>query len=146
MEGNLDPGLLRPVFALAGWTGGVLLLIAYHRLRAGFCGEVHPRAFALGEDDSVPRAARLANRNYMNLLELPVLFYVACVIGTMTGAVTTAMVTMAWGYVALRVVHSLIHVTYNHVMHRFAVFAVSNGVLVLMWVLLGLQVFGRAGA
>lgn len=146
MGTNLGGGLLGPVFALAGWTGCVLLLIAFRRLSAGFRGDVHVRAFALGEDASVPLPARLANRNYMNLLELPVLFYVACLMAMMIGRGTPAMVGLAWLYVALRMAHSLVHVTYNHVMHRFAVFAVSNGVLVLMWVLLGLQVFGRAGA
>ena len=137
-----DAAILVPVFALAAWTGLILLLIAARRLTAG----LSPREFSLGESARVPPPVTLPNRNYMNLLELPVLFYVACLMAMMIGRGTPAMVRLAWLYVALRMAHSLVHVTYNHVMHRFAVFAVSNGVLVLMWVLLGLQVFGRAGA
>ena len=42
---------------------------------------------------------------------------------------------MAWTYVGLRAVHSVIHVTYNNVMHRLSAFALSNIVLGLFWVL-----------
>jgi hypothetical protein len=43
----------------------------------------------------------------------------------------------------LRVVHSLIHLSYNDVYHRLAAFAASNGVLLVLWVLAGLGL-GRA--
>ena len=92
--------------------------------------------FALGESPKVPAAARLATRNYMNLFELPVLFYVGCLVAVVTGAETPALVALGWAYVAFRVAHSLIHVTYNHVMHRFYAFGASNAVLIAMWVLL----------
>lgn len=92
--------------------------------------------FALGESQKVPAAARLANRNYMNLFELPVLFYVGCLVAVVAGAATPTLVALGWAYVAFRVAHSLIHVTYNHVMHRFYAFGASNAVLIAMWVLL----------
>ena len=133
MGTNLGGGLLGPVFALAGWTGCVLLLIAFRRLRAGFRGDVHVRAFALGEDASVPLPARLANRNYMNLLELPVLFYVVGLIAFVTGQHSALQLGLAWAYVGLRVVHSLIHLSYNDVYHRLAAFALSNFVLLALW-------------
>jgi hypothetical protein len=44
---------------------------------------------------------------------------------------------MAWLYVALRLIHSLIYFTYNHVVHRFAVFAISNLVVLAMIAYLG---------
>jgi hypothetical protein len=143
---NHSLSLLGPVFALAAWTIGVLLLVAFRRLSAGRSGAVHPREFALGESSKVPAPAVLANRNYMNLLELPVLFYVACLVAIVAGATTAAMLALAWCYVALRMVHSIIHITYNRIAHRFAVFALSNAVLIALWVALGLQVFtvGRA--
>lgn len=40
---------------------------------------------------------------------------------------------LAWTYVALRVLHSGVHLTYNHVIHRLVMFVVSNGVLVMLW-------------
>lgn len=124
----------------------MLLLVAVRRVRAALSGEFRPVEYALGESARVPARIVLANRNDMNLLELPVLFYVACVLGCVTGQASSAMVNAAWLYVALGVVHSLVHVTYNHVMHRFAAFAASNGVLIVMWGLLGHALASAAGS
>jgi len=41
--------------------------------------------------------------------------------------------SLAWVYVALRIAHSLVHVSYNKVMHRLALFAISNVVVSVMW-------------
>jgi hypothetical protein len=137
--------ILQPVFALAAWTVCVLLLLAFRRVSTGLATKLSPTEYALGESPKVPAAVMLANRNYMNLLELPVLFYVGCLTAFATGAGTPALLTLAWAYVGLRVLHSLIHVSYNWVMHRFAVFAASNFVLAFFWVLLGVAVFGSGG-
>jgi len=44
---------------------------------------------------------------------------------------------LAWAYVGLRYIHSFIHITYNRVLHRFAVFVFSSVVLFALWVRLG---------
>jgi hypothetical protein len=138
--------MLSPMFALAAWTMCVLLLVAFRRLRAGFSGQVSPREFALGESSKVPANVALPNRNYMNLLELPVLFYVICLIAHETSAVTATTVGLAWTYVALRMVHSVIHITYNHILHRFLAFAASNFALIALWVMVGTGLFRTAPA
>ena len=70
----------------------------------------------------------------MNLLELPVLFYVGCLAFYVTDTVDAAAVVLAWSYVALRAAHSSIHLRYNNVFHRLTAFAASNVVLVALWV------------
>mgnify|MGYP000346623703 CR=1 FL=1 len=115
----------------------ILLLIAARRLTAG----IHPREYALGESAKVPTEVSLPNRNYMNLLELPVLFYVICLIAFITQAVPPNALRLAWAYVLLRCVHSVVHITYNNVLHRFVAFVLSNFTLVALWVLVGLAVF-----
>jgi len=79
----------------------------------------------------------------MNLLELPVLFYVACLLIYTTDVTSPTMIAVAWLYVGLRVVHSLIHLSYNDVLHRLAAFAASNLVLVVLWILAAIEVFSR---
>ena len=74
----------------------------------------------------------MPNRAFMNLVEVPPLFYVLCVVFFVTGKVGAVALGLAWLYVALRVAHSLIFLGYNHVVHRFAVFAISNFVVVAM--------------
>lgn len=127
--------ILHPVFALALWTFCVLILIPIARVRAGRRREIVPDDFKYGESARVPPQVSLPNRNYMNLLELPVLFYVVCLLIQISGIATPAMLNLAWVYVGLRVAHSLVHLTYNHVIHRLAVFATSNFVLLALWAL-----------
>jgi hypothetical protein len=105
--------ILMPMMALIALTFVVLLLIPYQRFKAGRQGRVTAHDFRYGESSRVPPEVSLPNRNLMNLLEMPLLFYVACV---------TAYVT-----------HSAIHLTYNRVFHRLTAYAASNVVLAIMW-------------
>jgi hypothetical protein len=132
-----------PVLALALWTLLVLLLIPFVRVGAARRREVTAEDFRYGESAAVPPEVSLPNRNYMNLLEAPVLFYVGCVVAFLAGAVTPAAVVLAWTYVGLRMVHSLIHLGYNKVLHRLAVFALSNVVLAVLLVKTLLAVTAR---
>ena len=126
------------------WHARPLLLIAARRLGAAYSGQVKSSEYALGESAAVPTAIVLANRNYMNLLELPLLFYVACLMAFMTVNTSSTLLTLAWVYVALRVLHSLIHVSYNRVLHRFIVFAASNFVLVFIWLYLARSLLSQS--
>jgi len=132
--------ILYPVFALAFWTSLVLLQIPIARFRAAFRREVGPADFEYGESAKVPPQVSLPNRNYMNLLELPVLFYVVCLLIFVCEVATLPMLALAWSYVGLRFLHSVIHLTYNHVIHRLTVFATSNVVLVALWVVTAMRV------
>src|ERR1700756_127281 len=106
--------ILLPVGALALLTFLVLMLIPFRRFRAAFAGEVGAGDFRYGESARVPGEVSIPNRNYMNLLELPVLFYVVCVLNYVSGPVVSGTtLTLAWLYVALRALHSAIHLTYN---------------------------------
>jgi hypothetical protein len=130
-------GILYPMFVLAAWTLVVLLLIPVVRVRAGLRREIVPDDFKYGESASVPSYVSIPNRNFMNLLELPMLFYVVCLRLYITAGASSLAVGVAWLYVALRILHSAIHLSYNHVIHRLTVFALSNAALVALWVLAG---------
>ncbi|HUJ46146.1 MAG TPA: MAPEG family protein [Rhizomicrobium sp.] len=127
--------ILLPMGALALLTFLVLLFVPVRRFRAAFAGQVGAGDFRYGESSRVPGEVSIPNRNYMNLLELPVLFYVVCVLNYITSPTVSGLtLALAWAYVGLRVMHSLIHLTYNNVMHRLAAFAASNFVLMAMWI------------
>ncbi len=126
--------ILGPVLALMGWTMLVLLLMPYRRFKAVLAGQITAKDFKFGESANVPPEVCIPNRNYMNLLEAPLLFYVICVILFQIQLVGPLVVALAWGYVGCRLVHSLIHLTYNRVEHRLAAFALSNVLLAAIWV------------
>ena len=136
--------ILYPIFALAFWTSLVLLQIPIARFRAGARREIRVDDFKYGESASVPPYVSIPNRNYMNLLEVPVLFYVVCLLSFVTGGASPVMLVVAWAYVALRMVHSLIHLSYNNVMHRLVAFASSNLLLIALWVLAAMQMLANA--
>ena len=115
--------------ALALLTFSVLGLIPLRRVRAVREGHARVSDFRYGESAAVPPFAVIVNRNYMNLLELPLLFYTICLMFHAAHRVDLATLILAWFYVALRLVHSAIHLTYNKVLHRLAAFGASNAIL-----------------
>jgi len=126
--------IFQPLTVLALWTGAVLLLTGIRRTRAVQARRVSVRDFQVGEGAAVPPDVSVTNRNFMNLLEMPVLFYVVSLGFYVAHALDGAVLALAWGYVALRLIHSAIHLTFNRVSARFAVFAASNVVLLVMWI------------
>ena len=127
------PNLVTPMAVLALWTMTVLLIVPFVRVRAARSGQVGVSDFLYGESARVPDWVRLPNRNFMNLLEVPLLFYVAALTAQQMGWSDPWMLRLAWLYVGMRILHSLVHLTYNRVLHRLAVFGLSNLVVVAMW-------------
>lgn len=100
---------------------------------------VNPQALATSRE----AAARLENvaaaDNFRNLFELPVLFFAICPALYVTGHVTSLQLGLAWTFVLLRGAHSLIHVTYNRVMHRFRAYFLSMVCVFTMWAVFAVQ-------
>lgn len=127
-----------PALTLMLWTLLVLVQVPIRRFAAFFRKRVGAHDFQYGESSNVPVDVALPNRIFMNLVEVPVLFYALVFIAFSTNQVNSVSVGLAWVYVALRLAHSLIYFTYNHVIHRFAVFATSNLVVLALIVYLGM--------
>lgn len=81
-----------------------------------------------------------ASNNLKNLFELPVLFYVAVLLSLVLMIQDMLLVLLAWGFVATRIIHSMIHCSYNNVNHRFIAYALSCLFLLIMWVRLALYI------
>lgn len=122
-----------PMGVLAFWTFAVLLLIPFQRFRAAFAGRVTATDFKFGESGNVPGDVSIPNRAMMNLLELPVLFYVVCLMFYVSNSVDVTVMQLAWAYVGFRLAQTLVHLTYNNVLHRLTMFGISNFVLVSLW-------------
>lgn len=116
---------------LAFAVGGVMFFTRVEEMRRK---RIHPQAVA----SSSKMAGHLENvqaaDNFRNLFEVPVLFFALAAIALATGYVPGWLVVCSWIYVVLRVLHSLIHCTYNKVYHRLIVFLASSGFLVVMWI------------
>ena len=126
--------ILFPVLALAGWTMAVLLLMPLRIFRSVSAGQEALEDIKLGVASQNSSQATIPNRNFINLLEVPVLFYVLCIILYVTQRADATAVYLAWGYFGLRVVHSCIHLTYNKVLHRGFIYGISNLVVMVILV------------
>ncbi|MDY0022621.1 MAPEG family protein [Arenimonas caeni] len=131
--------LLLPAFAMAALTLVVMLRMGFERLGQLARGRIHPQAVATSAQMAAQVKDTRAADNFRNLFELPVLFYMALVVGVLTDQAGALTVGLAWAFVVLRVLHSAIHCGYNKVRHRFLVYLL--GALVL-WVLWGVLLAG----
>lgn len=116
---------------------GITALV-WLRLYVERIGEMRARGISAQDIATARQAtARLQNiqasENFQNLFEVPVLFYVLCALLLATHSVSTFLVVGAWVFVILRGLHSLVHCTYNQVMHRFILYLLSTLVLFAMW-------------
>lgn len=123
--------ILLPPVALAGLTAVVWTRMYWERVREMVRRRIRPQKLAqsteLLQDTN-------AAANFRNLCEAPVLFYALCASAAASRVpLPPALAPAAWVYVALRAAHSTIHCTYNRVLHRFAVYAVSTVLLFAMW-------------
>ena len=120
--------ILYPMVALLWWSIAISMLMFYRRLKL----TLKPSDYALGDPSDLPPYASLPNRNFINLFETPVLFYISSTVLFVIGSVNSLIVGLAWSYVGLRMIHTLIHVTYNNVTHRSAVFWFSMVVIIAL--------------
>lgn len=100
---------------------------------------IHPQAVATSAQVAARLTDSRAADNFRNLFELPVLFYLALALAANAGFVDTVVLALAWLFVALRGLHSLIQCTYNKVMHRFYSYLAGAFVLWALWGVLALR-------
>jgi len=131
--------ILMPLFVQVALTFVLLFWMGGLRYRAIRLGQVEPEKVRLREPHWPPRVLQIANA-YHNQLELPFLFYVLTILAIITRHADLLFVVLAWVFVILRLAHAYIHLTSNHVGRRFAAFAASVVVLLVMWVIFILQI------
>jgi len=130
--------LLLPLLAQIALTFIVMLTMYQKRVAEMKSKRIHPqRTKTRSSAHGVLTESESTANNYSNLLESPILFYVAILLTLILMVQDNILVVLAWTYVASRYVHSFIHVTYNRVMHRFTTFVFSSFVLLAIWVRIG---------
>lgn len=82
----------------------------------------------------IPASVRWKADNYNHLMEQPTLFYAVALTLALLSAGEGLNAHLAWLYVGLRVVHSLVQATVNVIMLRFSIFMVASLVLLVMTV------------
>ncbi len=138
--------MMTPVLALVLWTLVILVWLYARRIPAMRKAGIDPAKIKGSESYASmppinPKAVWVAD-NYNHLHEQPVLFYALCVYSHLVGSVDGFNVGLAWTYVGIRVVHSLIQITTNFVPLRFVIFNIGSLVLVVLAIRNVLALFG----
>ncbi|MCC8361764.1 MAPEG family protein [Lysobacter sp. A6] len=136
----IDAEIFKPAFAMAGLTFIVFVRMYWLRLAELHRGGIAAQAVATSQESARLLTDTRASDNFRNLFELPVLFYAALCVAAITGLVTPVSLGLAWTFVVLRVLHSLVHCTYNRVIHRFLLYVAGAFVLFALWGWLAWQV------
>ncbi|MEE4455008.1 MAPEG family protein [Novosphingobium resinovorum] len=123
-----------------------LTFVAFVRMaaaRAAIFDSMEPDYYRAHLGKPEPESARVAERHYGNLFELPTLFYAACLTGYVMAVVGRWTLVFAWGYVAARILQSLIHTTYNKPSHRAGAFVLGIVFALALWINLAVSIFAR---
>lgn len=142
---NNGHGMLLPLTGMLLLTLAVYFRLYFTRVPHLIRQRIHPQKLATRSQVKelyISKRQEQVSDNVQNLFEAPVLFYVLCLAIEIAGVTDALFIGLAWFFVGSRVVHSLIHCTYNKVFHRFVVFIVGVLTLTVMtirfgWLLLG---------
>lgn len=117
-----------PFFGMMLLTMAVWVYMYYLRLSFFKREQIAPQSVSTTQKvlATVPEKINLPSENLINLFELPVLFYATCIYLYVTGRVDTTYLVLAYCFLAFRMLHSVIHCTYNQVMHRFYLYSLSS--------------------
>ena len=143
MNLTADTQILQPVVALMIWTMIMWAWMYATRIPAMSKANIAPDdARKTGTlDKALPDSVQWKAHNYNHLHEQPTVFYAAALVLALLGLGDGMNALLAWIYVGLRIIHSLVQVTANKVMVRFVLFALSSVVLIALIVNAALAVF-----
>jgi hypothetical protein len=122
-----EHGMMAPVVALVIWSLIMLIWLYATRIPAMSKAKLRPGQATKADVEALP-SANVAN-NYNHLMEQPTLFYALCFVLQFLEQTNDINIGLAWLYVAIRVVHSLVQATVNIIMIRFLIFMIGSLVL-----------------
>ncbi|MDM4766563.1 MAPEG family protein [Pelomonas sp. SE-A7] len=128
MNASVQYPMLGPVIALVAWSMVMWAWMYATRLPAMFAAKMKPDPHApRGEQmATLPARVRWKADNYNHLMEQPTIFYAIALTLALLGVATPTCLALAWAYVGLRVLHSLVQALMNKIELRFLLFALSN--------------------
>jgi len=135
--------ILTPMLALVLWTFVIWFWMYATRIPAMSAARIDARKMkSKAELDVLPQSVKQIADNYNHLHEQPTVFYALVVYSHLVGMGDTVNIALAWGYVGLRIAHSLVQCTRNFIPLRFFVFSASSLVLMVIAVRDVLALFG----
>lgn len=115
--------LLTPVLVLIIWTFTIFLIMSYGRAR--FMKDPQDAAHTKDLKGTLPAWVERTADNYNHLFEQPIAFYVVTLATALINSIDLLIIQLAWAFVILRIIHSLVQLTFNLVLVRFMIFLIG---------------------
>lgn len=132
----MNSPILAPAAVLVLWSLVMLAWLALARLPAMNKAGIDLTTLVGGRGTDlqgvIPDRVNWPSHNYTHLMEQPTIFYATVVILALNGAGDGLNLTLAWVYVVLRIVHSIVQATWNRVAVRFAIFGAATAALLML--------------
>ncbi|MCL1037959.1 MAPEG family protein [Shewanella submarina] len=124
--------LLLPLIVLVLWSSVIWCWMYATRIPAIRANKIRldPDAPAGEQMAKLPAKVRWKADNYNHLMEQPTVFFAIVLTLGLLGATGEHNIWLAWAYVVLRIIHSLVQTIGNNIMLRFMIFVLSNVPLV----------------
>ena len=131
---TISSPILQPVVVLLAWSMVIWFWMLITRVPAMQAMQIRldPRIPPKNLTDPLPPSVRWKADNYNHLMEQPTVFYAAAIVMAITNPDDSLAANMAWCYVILRILHSLVQITFNHILTRIALFVVSSCTLIVL--------------
>lgn len=111
----------------------ILVIMGRRRFSAAKNKEISVGAFRTMDLAGANESVITASRNFENQFQMPMLFMFGVLFVLQFQLADLVFVLLAALYVALRLLHSVVHITSNHVRKRFNLFLLSCVVLWAFW-------------
>jgi hypothetical protein len=145
----MNAEILKPVAVLIAWTLLVLVWLLSKRIPAMKAAGIDLNKLVGSKgtdaDNVLPAKTQWPAHNYNHLMEQPTLFYAVALLLAIGGWGNGLNATIAWGYVILRIAHSIVQITFNRVAIRFLLFLLSTLCLMALAVHALIGVFALHG-
>lgn len=137
----MDKFLVLTVAAQVLLISVVMVIMGRRRFAAARNKEIHHSAFRTMDLADANESVITASRNFDNQFQMPMLFIFAVLFTLHFGLADLVFVLLAALFVALRLLHTVVHITSNHVRMRFNLFLLSCVVLWCFWLRLVLKLW-----
>jgi hypothetical protein len=111
----------------------VMIIMGRRRFAAAKNKQLNLNDFATMRLDNAGDHVRVADRNFTNQFEIPVLFYAVCLLALQLNSASVVVAILACVFVITRILHSIIHLGSNNVRARFNVFLIGCVSVFAMW-------------
>lgn len=133
----MDKAILAPAAVLVAWSLFMLFWMAFTRfpamMKSGMdLKNAPPGGRGADLEGILPASVNWKSHNYTHLMEQPTIYYAVVLIIAVAGTSTPLIISFAWGYTILRIIHSLYQALVNVTMVRFGIFVLSTICLLVL--------------